>query len=82
VTLFSGNQVGYPLYEVPTVRYQDVFVSGSIGTTLDVKLILFIYFLKKIGELTEMSGTFTLVIMGLFLNSTNFKPGVEALILE
>ena len=54
----------------------------SIGTTLDVKLILFIYLLKKIGELTEMSGIFTLVIMGLFFNSTSFKPGVEALLLE
>ena len=58
--------MGEPLYEVPTIRYQDVFISGSIGTTLDVKLILFIYFLKKTGELTEMSGIFTLVIMGLF----------------
>ena len=74
--------MGEPLYEVPTIRYQDVFISGSIGTTLDVKLILFIYFLKKTGELTEMSGIFTLVIMGLFLNSTSFKPGVEALLLE
>ena len=74
--------MGEPLYEVPTIRYQDVFISGTIGTTLDVKLILFIYFLKKTGELTEMSGIFTLVIMGLFLNSTSFKPGVEALLLE
>ena len=82
MTFFSGNQVGEPLYEVPTIRYQYVFISGSIGTTLDVKLILFIYFLKKTGELTEMSGIFTLVIMGLFLNSTSFKPGVEALLLE
>lgn len=82
MTFFSGNQVGEPLYEVPTIRYQDVFISGTIGTTLDVKLILFIYFLKKTGELTEMSGIFTLVIMGLFLNSTSFKPGVEALLLE
>lgn len=72
MTFFSGNQVGEPLYEVPTIRYQDVFISGSIGTTLDVKLILFIYFLKKIGELTEMSGIFTLVIMGLFLKFYKF----------
>ncbi|MXQ81197.1 hypothetical protein E5288_WYG012806 [Bos mutus] len=42
----------------------------------------FLYLIFYICELTEMSGTFTLVIMGLFLNSTNFKPGVEALILE
>uniref|UniRef100_A0A673SVD5 Ion transport domain-containing protein n=1 Tax=Suricata suricatta TaxID=37032 RepID=A0A673SVD5_SURSU len=29
-----------------------------------------------------MSGIFTLAIMGLFLNSTSFKPGVEALLLK
>uniref|UniRef100_I3LZ58 Solute carrier family 9 member C1 n=1 Tax=Ictidomys tridecemlineatus TaxID=43179 RepID=I3LZ58_ICTTR len=44
-------------------------------------LILFFPFLTK-GELVEMSGIFTLAIMGLFLNSTSFKPGVEALLLE
>ncbi|KAG3271476.1 solute carrier family 9 member C1 [Ictidomys tridecemlineatus] len=37
---------------------------------------------KPLGELVEMSGIFTLAIMGLFLNSTSFKPGVEALLLE
>nr|XP_025139761.1 sodium/hydrogen exchanger 10 isoform X3 [Bubalus bubalis] len=42
----------------------------------------FLYLIFYICELTEMSGIFTLVIMGLFLNSTSFKPGVEALILE
>uniref|UniRef100_A0A5F9C6N4 Solute carrier family 9 member C1 n=1 Tax=Oryctolagus cuniculus TaxID=9986 RepID=A0A5F9C6N4_RABIT len=34
------------------------------------------------GELVGMSGIFTLTIMGLFLNSTSFKPGVEVLLLE
>ncbi|XP_005675031.1 PREDICTED: sodium/hydrogen exchanger 10 [Capra hircus] len=42
----------------------------------------FLYLIFYICELTEMSGIFTLVIMGLFLNSTSFKPGVEALLLE
>ncbi|XP_073749343.1 solute carrier family 9 member C1 isoform X7 [Callorhinus ursinus] len=36
----------------------------------------------SLGELVGMSGIFTLAIMGLFLNSTSFKPGVEALLLE
>uniref|UniRef100_A0A8D0MK71 Solute carrier family 9 member C1 n=1 Tax=Sus scrofa TaxID=9823 RepID=A0A8D0MK71_PIG len=34
------------------------------------------------GEIVGMSGIFTLAIMGLLLNSTSFKPGVEALLLE
>uniref|UniRef100_G3U2U7 Solute carrier family 9 member C1 n=1 Tax=Loxodonta africana TaxID=9785 RepID=G3U2U7_LOXAF len=34
------------------------------------------------GELIGMSGIFTLAIMGLFLNSTSFRPGVEALLLK
>ncbi|XP_060990224.1 sodium/hydrogen exchanger 10 [Dama dama] len=42
----------------------------------------FLYLIFYICELTEMSGIFTLVIMGLFFNSTSFKPGVEALLLE
>ncbi|GAB5576427.1 sodium/hydrogen exchanger 10 isoform X1 [Prionailurus iriomotensis] len=37
---------------------------------------------NSLGELVGMSGIFTLAIMGLFLNSTSFKPGVEALLLE
>ncbi|TKC43910.1 hypothetical protein EI555_000859 [Monodon monoceros] len=36
----------------------------------------------SLGKLVGMSGIFTIVIMGLFLNSTSFKPGVEALLLE
>uniref|UniRef100_A0A7N9DBQ1 Solute carrier family 9 member C1 n=1 Tax=Macaca fascicularis TaxID=9541 RepID=A0A7N9DBQ1_MACFA len=35
-----------------------------------------------IGELLGMSGIFTLAIVGLLLNSTSFKAGVEALLLE
>ncbi|XP_050634828.1 sodium/hydrogen exchanger 10 isoform X9 [Macaca thibetana thibetana] len=34
------------------------------------------------GELLGMSGIFTLAIVGLLLNSTSFKAGVEALLLE
>ncbi|KAM5281131.1 solute carrier family 9 member C1 [Ctenodactylus gundi] len=33
-------------------------------------------------ELVGMSGMFTLATMGLFLNSTSFKPGVETLLLQ
>ncbi|XP_006895420.1 PREDICTED: sodium/hydrogen exchanger 10 [Elephantulus edwardii] len=41
-----------------------------------------LYLVFYICELIGMSGIFTLAIMGLFLNSTSFKPGVEALLLE
>ncbi|XP_076723136.1 solute carrier family 9 member C1 [Callospermophilus lateralis] len=48
-----------------------------------ISLILAIlYLIFYVCELVEMSGIFTLAIMGLFLNSTSFKPGVEALLLE
>lgn len=64
----------------------DISMFSSLGVLVPLLMLneyfLFIYFLKKTGELTEMSGIFTLVIMGLFLNSTSFKPGVEALLLE
>ncbi|XP_013965619.1 sodium/hydrogen exchanger 10 isoform X3 [Canis lupus familiaris] len=41
-----------------------------------------LYFIFFICEIVGMSGIFTLAIMGLFLNSTSFKPGVEVLLLE
>ncbi|XP_054433232.1 sodium/hydrogen exchanger 10 [Pteronotus mesoamericanus] len=41
-----------------------------------------LYLVFFICELVGMSGIFTLAIMGLFLNSTSFKPGVEALLVE
>lgn len=47
-----------------------------------IKLILYFCLFSKIGELVGMSGVFALAIMGLFLNSTSLKPGVESLLLE
>ncbi|XP_076974522.1 solute carrier family 9 member C1 isoform X3 [Tamandua tetradactyla] len=41
-----------------------------------------LYLTFYLCELFGMSGIFTLCIMGLFLNSTSFKPGVAALLLE
>ncbi|XP_064123722.1 sodium/hydrogen exchanger 10 [Loxodonta africana] len=41
-----------------------------------------LYLVFYICELIGMSGIFTLAIMGLFLNSTSFRPGVEALLLK
>ncbi|XP_060226971.1 sodium/hydrogen exchanger 10 [Meriones unguiculatus] len=41
-----------------------------------------LYLIFYVCELVGMSGIFTLAIIGLFLNSTSFKPGVEAFLLE
>ncbi|KAM6223975.1 solute carrier family 9 member C1 [Rhynchocyon petersi] len=41
-----------------------------------------LYLVFYVCELIGMSGILTLTIMGLFLNSTSFKPGVEAPLLE
>ncbi|EDK98069.1 solute carrier family 9, isoform 10 [Mus musculus] len=49
---------------------------------LPLKLIVLLLFILKLGELVGMSGIFTLATIGLFLNSTSFKPGVEAFLLE
>uniref|UniRef100_A0A8C0TI47 Cation/H+ exchanger transmembrane domain-containing protein n=1 Tax=Canis lupus familiaris TaxID=9615 RepID=A0A8C0TI47_CANLF len=47
------------------------------------KIILVLSLICTVGgEIVGMSGIFTLAIMGLFLNSTSFKPGVEVLLLE
>ncbi|XP_012642919.1 solute carrier family 9 member C1 [Microcebus murinus] len=52
----------------------------------DVNHISFIfsmlYFTFYICEIAGMSGIFTLAIVGLILNSTSFRPGGEALLLE
>ncbi|XP_037669119.1 sodium/hydrogen exchanger 10 [Choloepus didactylus] len=41
-----------------------------------------LYLTFYICQLCGMSGIFTLSIMGLFLNSTSFKPGIAALLLK
>ncbi|XP_059020131.1 sodium/hydrogen exchanger 10 isoform X1 [Mustela lutreola] len=56
-----------------------VFGDDVYHISLCVSILHLIFF---ISELVGMSGIFTLAIMGLFLNSTSFKPGVEALLLE
>lgn len=56
--------------------------SHSVEIMLPLKLILLLLFILKLGELIGMSGIFTLATIGLFLNSTSFKPGVEAFLLE
>ncbi|XP_006155196.1 sodium/hydrogen exchanger 10 [Tupaia chinensis] len=50
---------------------------SHINLVFSVPYIVF-YICKLVG----ISGEFTLVIMGLFLTSTSFKPGVEAFLLK
>uniref|UniRef100_A0A8C9KF68 Solute carrier family 9 member C1 n=1 Tax=Panthera tigris altaica TaxID=74533 RepID=A0A8C9KF68_PANTA len=56
-----------------------VFGDDVNHISLSLSILYLVFF---ICELVGMSGIFTLAIMGLFLNSTSFKPGVEALLLE
>ncbi|XP_074219402.1 solute carrier family 9 member C1 isoform X6 [Camelus bactrianus] len=56
-----------------------VFGDDVNHISLSFSILYFIFFFC---ELVGMSGIFTLAIMGLFLNSTSFKPGVEAPLLE
>ncbi|XP_029796556.1 sodium/hydrogen exchanger 10 [Suricata suricatta] len=56
-----------------------VFGDDVNHISLSFSLLYLTFF---ICELVGMSGIFTLAIMGLFLNSTSFKPGVEALLLK
>ncbi|XP_012585975.1 PREDICTED: sodium/hydrogen exchanger 10 [Condylura cristata] len=56
-----------------------VFVDDVYHINLTSAALYLIYY---ISELVGMSGIFTLAIMGLLLNSTSLKPGVEAILLE
>ncbi|XP_016055587.1 PREDICTED: sodium/hydrogen exchanger 10 [Miniopterus natalensis] len=56
-----------------------VFGDDVNHISLSVSVVYLIYF---ICELLEISGFLTLAFMGLLLNSTSFKPGVEVLLVE
>nr|DAA01461.1 TPA_exp: hypothetical protein [Rattus norvegicus] len=62
----------------------DLLKSVFLSTPQDLpEIILILSLICTIGgELIGMSGIFTLATIGLFLNSTSFKPGVEAFLLE
>nr|XP_019570723.1 PREDICTED: sodium/hydrogen exchanger 10 [Rhinolophus sinicus] len=56
-----------------------VFGDNVNHISLSFSVLYLIFF---ICELVGMSGILTVASVGLFLNSTSFKPGVEALLLE
>ncbi|KAG8509542.1 Sodium/hydrogen exchanger 10, partial [Galemys pyrenaicus] len=56
-----------------------VFVDDIHHINLSSSVLYLIFY---ISELVGMSGIYILAIMGLFLNSTSLKPGVETILLE
>ncbi|XP_057552392.1 sodium/hydrogen exchanger 10 [Hippopotamus amphibius kiboko] len=72
------------LFGILTSKLIQLWLSTVFGDDVNHISLSFsiLYLIFYICELVGMSGIFTLVIMGLFLNSTSFKPGVEALLLE
>ncbi|XP_068401769.1 solute carrier family 9 member C1 [Eschrichtius robustus] len=72
------------LFGILTSKLVQLWMSTVFGDdvnhiSLSISILYLIFYICK---LVGMSGVFTIVIMGLFLNSTSFKPGVEALLLE
>uniref|UniRef100_A0A8C9AXX3 Solute carrier family 9 member C1 n=1 Tax=Phocoena sinus TaxID=42100 RepID=A0A8C9AXX3_PHOSS len=72
------------LFGILTSKLVQLWLSTVFGDdvnhiSLSISILYLIFYICK---LVGMSGIFTIVIMGLFLNSTSFKPGVEALLLE
>uniref|UniRef100_A0A8C0C8V1 Solute carrier family 9 member C1 n=1 Tax=Balaenoptera musculus TaxID=9771 RepID=A0A8C0C8V1_BALMU len=72
------------LFGILTSKLVQLWMSTVFGDdvnhiSLSISILYLIFYICK---LVGMSGIFTIVIMGLFLNSTSFKPGVEALLLE
>uniref|UniRef100_A0A8D0XBI7 Solute carrier family 9 member C1 n=1 Tax=Sus scrofa TaxID=9823 RepID=A0A8D0XBI7_PIG len=72
------------LFGILTSKLIQLWMSTVFGDdvnhiSLSLSILYLIFFTC---EIVGMSGIFTLAIMGLLLNSTSFKPGVEALLLE
>nr|KAF6478557.1 solute carrier family 9 member C1 [Molossus molossus] len=72
------------LFGILSSKLVQLWMSTDFGDdtnhiSLSLAILYFFYF---ICDIAGLSGVFTLAIMGLFLNSTSFKPGVEALLLE
>ncbi|XP_038202287.1 sodium/hydrogen exchanger 10 [Arvicola amphibius] len=72
------------LFGILSTKLIQLWMSTIFGD--DVNHIIFIfsvfYLIFYICEIIGLSGIFTVATMGLFLNSTSFKPGVEAFLLE
>ncbi|KAM5275969.1 solute carrier family 9 member C1 [Hipposideros larvatus] len=71
------------LFGILSSKLIQLWMSAVFGDDVNHISLSFsvLYLIFFICELAGMSGIFTMVIMGLFLNSTSFKPGVEELLL-
>ncbi|XP_048202550.1 sodium/hydrogen exchanger 10 isoform X1 [Perognathus longimembris pacificus] len=72
------------LFGIVNSKLIQLWMSTVFGEDVNHISLIFsvLYLVFYFCELVGMSGIFTLATMGLFLNSTSFKPGVEALLLE
>ncbi|XP_036204432.1 sodium/hydrogen exchanger 10 [Myotis myotis] len=72
------------LFGILSAKLVQLWMSTVFGDDINHISLNFsnLYLIFFICELVGMSGVFTLAIMGLFLNSTSLKPGVESLLLE
>ncbi|XP_042532894.1 sodium/hydrogen exchanger 10 [Dipodomys spectabilis] len=72
------------LFGIINSKLMQLWMSTVFGDDVNHISLIFsiLYLVFYFCELVGMSGIFTLATMGLFLNSTSFKPGVESLLLE
>uniref|UniRef100_A0A671DN43 Solute carrier family 9 member C1 n=1 Tax=Rhinolophus ferrumequinum TaxID=59479 RepID=A0A671DN43_RHIFE len=72
------------LFGMLSSKLIQLWMSAVLGDDVNHLSLSFsvLYLIFFICELVGMSGILTVACMGLFLNSTSFKPGVEAVLLE
>ncbi|XP_062968566.1 sodium/hydrogen exchanger 10 [Cynocephalus volans] len=72
------------LFGILSSKLIQLWMSTVFGDDVNHISLIFsiLYLIFYTCELVGMSGIFTVAVMGLFLHSTSFKPGVEALLLE
>uniref|UniRef100_A0A2K5KIU2 Solute carrier family 9 member C1 n=1 Tax=Cercocebus atys TaxID=9531 RepID=A0A2K5KIU2_CERAT len=81
---FFSNIIASFLVGILSSKLIQFWMSTVFGDDVNHISLIFsiLYLIFYICELLGMSGIFTLAIVGLLLNSTSFKAGVEALLLE
>ncbi|XP_050634821.1 sodium/hydrogen exchanger 10 isoform X3 [Macaca thibetana thibetana] len=81
---FFSDIIASFLFGILSSKLIQFWMSTVFGDDVNHISLIFsiLYLIFYICELLGMSGIFTLAIVGLLLNSTSFKAGVEALLLE
>ncbi|XP_059133767.1 sodium/hydrogen exchanger 10 [Peromyscus eremicus] len=72
------------LFGILNTKLIQLSMSTIFGDDVSHITLIFsgLYFIFYFCEIVGMSGIFTVATMGLFLNSSSFKPGVEAFLIE